>query len=48
MKNWTFITKDFDLIRNLVKANKVDSIGIDWVYSIFTWSWVYYYKYSVK
>lgn len=44
--NYTYITKDFDLIIEMVRQGKLNNIGIDWVYSLFTWSWVFYYKYE--
>lgn len=43
--NWKFTTVDFKRIETLVKANLVHDIGIDWLQSLLTWSWVYYYKF---
>lgn len=40
--------RDFELIRAMVQKGLLQTIGIAWVRSILTWSWVYYYKYSTR
>jgi len=41
-----FKTKDFALIQELVRQNKVQSIGIDYIASVINWNWVFYYNYQ--
>lgn len=41
-------TDDFSTIERLVRNGQAIDIGIDWLSSILTWSWIYYATFTFK
>ena len=46
IKTYTYKTSDWRLIELLVRDGKVEQIGIDWIKTLLTWRWHYYFKYT--